>query len=176
MTTTVFRATRCLLNLSSRRGLINYGASGGAIRQIVSLSSSSITSAPSSSSSSLKGTLQVSDACKKRLKEILDKGSFLRVSVEGGGCSGFQYKFNIEKDLGLGSDDVVIHKEQGESGGSATSTSALVVIDELSLDLIQGSTLDYETELIRSTFRIVNNPHAEQGCSCGASFNMKIQL
>ncbi|ODN00569.1 Iron-sulfur cluster assembly 2, mitochondrial [Orchesella cincta] len=65
----------------------------------------------------------------------------------------------------------VIHKDQKESSGAA-----LVVIDEMSLDIIQGSTLDYERELIRSAFRIVNNPHAEQGCSCGASFNMKIPI
>ena len=49
-----------------------------------------------------------------------------------------------------------------------------MVIDEDSLQFVQGSTVDYFEELIRSAFRIIDNPQAEQGCSCGASFNIKL--
>lgn len=112
-------------------------------------------------SSEVKSELKLSDTCTKRLKELCKDGSFLRVIVEGGGCSGFQYK--LEFDDKLNSDDL----QFGDGG-------AKVVIDETSIEYIAGSTVDYHEELIRSGFRIINNPKAEGGCSCGASFNIKL--
>ncbi|KAF4516848.1 hypothetical protein B566_EDAN006243 [Ephemera danica] len=92
--------------------------------------------------------VNISDSCVQRLKEICaENGNHLRVTVEGGGCSGFQI---LERD------------------------GAKVVVDETSLDYLKGSTIDYHQELIRSAFRITNNPQAELGCSCGASFSIKI--
>ncbi|EDW66848.1 iron-sulfur cluster assembly 2 homolog, mitochondrial [Drosophila virilis] len=105
--------------------------------------------------------LQLSESCLKRLREICNDGSFLRVTVEGGGCSGFQYKFDLDNKLN--EDDLQFGEEQ-----------AKVVIDTVSLDYCTGATVDYQSELIRAGFRMVANPLAEQGCSCGSSFSVKL--
>lgn len=105
--------------------------------------------------------IQVSESCLKRLREICTDGSFLRVTVEGGGCSGFQYKFDL--DTKLNEDD----RQFGED-------KAKVVIDTISLEYCSGATVDYHSELIRAGFRMVANPLAEQGCSCGSSFSIKL--
>ena len=83
-------------------------------------------------------------------------GTKLRVSVEGGGCSGFQYKFDIEQEQAP--DDVVIERE-----------GATVLIDPVSLGYLAGSEIDYVDDLIGASFR-VNNPKATASCGCGTSF------
>ncbi|PSN56884.1 Iron-sulfur cluster assembly 2, partial [Blattella germanica] len=104
---------------------------------------------PHAEDKAASNALTISDSCIERLKQISSDGSYLRIMVEGGGCSGFQY--NVFNKNGV-----------------------KVVIDETSLDYVRGSTVEYHEELIRSAFRIINNPLAEQGCSCGASFSIKI--
>lgn len=108
-------------------------------------------------------TIILSDACVKHLQNICkdEQNTFLRVIVDGGGCSGFQYKFELDNKLNT--DDLQF----------GTDTSK-VVIDKTSLEYCAGATVDYQRELIKSGFRIIANPKAEQGCSCGASFALKL--
>jgi iron-sulfur cluster assembly accessory protein len=95
----------------------------------------------------------------RQIGEILGReppGAMLRLSVEGGGCSGFQYKFDI--DHTLAADDVVVG-----------SGRAQVFIDPVSLGYLAGSEIDFVDDLIGATFR-VNNPKATASCGCGTSF------
>jgi iron-sulfur cluster insertion protein len=86
------------------------------------------------------------------------KPAVLRLSVEGGGCSGFQYKFDLAD--GPAPDDAV-----SETDG------VRLVVDPVSLDLIAGSTVDYVESLGGAAFK-VENPQAAAGCGCGASFGI----
>lgn len=87
----------------------------------------------------------------------------LRVAVDGGGCSGFQYAFSLEtSDEAIGPTDVVFERD-----------GARVVVDDVSLAFVRGATVDYVEEMIRSSFVIGDNPNAESGCGCGVSFAAK---
>ncbi|XP_069493730.1 iron-sulfur cluster assembly 2 homolog, mitochondrial [Ambystoma mexicanum] len=103
----------------------------------------------------------LSDSCVKRLREICDRTEFLRLHVEGGGCSGFQYKFSLDKVINP--DDRIFGPDD-----------ARLVVDVESLEFVTGCMVDFSQELIRSSFQVVNNPQAEQGCSCGTSFSIKL--
>ncbi len=81
-----------------------------------------------------------------------------RVSVEGGGCSGFQYKFDLVGEPESG--DLVIERE-----------GARMLIDPVSLDYLKGSEIDFVDDLMGATFR-VRNPNAQSSCGCGTSFSL----
>ena len=103
----------------------------------------------------------LSERAVTRIAQILAKepaGSMLRVAVNGGGCSGFQYDFDIVK--ASRPDDLVV-----ERGG------VRVLIDPVSLDFLKGSEIDFANELIGSAFKI-KNPNATSSCGCGTSFSV----
>jgi iron-sulfur cluster assembly accessory protein len=107
----------------------------------------------------MTANVTVSERAAHRIGEILRRepaGTMLRVSVEGGGCSGFQYRFDTES--ARAQDDVVIEK-----------AGATVLIDPVSLDYMAGSEIDFVDDLIGSSFK-VNNPKATASCGCGTSF------
>ncbi|XP_074646104.1 iron-sulfur cluster insertion protein ErpA-like [Tubulanus polymorphus] len=125
------------------------------------------TESTDAGSENISNGLVLSDNCVAQLKKVTtlkkdsSDNSFLRILVEGGGCSGFQYKFELDKNL---TDEDVVFEKDG----------AKVVVDKESLPFIAGSTIDYHTELIRSAFQIVTNPNADKSCSCGVSFALKL--
>ena len=85
-------------------------------------------------------------------------GTMLRVSVEGGGCSGFQYKFDVDRTRAA--DDIVIDR-----------AGAVVLIDPVSLQYMAGSEIDFVDDLIGASFKIAN-PNATASCGCGTSFTV----
>lgn len=107
------------------------------------------------------GQFAVTERAAARIAEIVaseGKPSALRVAVLAGGCSGFQYRFELDEQPAA--DDLII--EQG---------SATVFVDPASLDLLAGSELDYTDALIGAHFA-VRNPNAKSACGCGTSFSL----
>lgn len=107
----------------------------------------------------LEHPVTVSDRAAKQIAKILAKepaGTDLRISVEGGGCSGLQYKYDLVTTRE--DDDLVIEKN-----------GIAVLIDSISLQYMAGSEVDFVDDLIGQSFQI-NNPNAVAGCGCGTSF------
>jgi iron-sulfur cluster insertion protein len=105
--------------------------------------------------------MHISVSAAERIQHLLslepDK-LYMRISISGGGCSGFQYEFSLETIKS--SNDIIF--EEG---------SAKVIIDDVSLSLIEGSHLDYIQDLAQSTF-VIQNPKATMKCGCGNSFSI----
>lgn len=108
-----------------------------------------------------QASLSLSPSAAARIAQIArkqDKPAILRLSVEGGGCSGFQYKFGLA--------------DAPEPDDAVTETEGVrLVIDPMSLDLVNGCVVDYVESLGGAAFR-VENPNAASGCGCGSSFSV----
>lgn len=103
----------------------------------------------------------LTDSAVRRIGEILQAepaGAMLRVSVEGGGCSGFQYKFDLDRERA--DDDLVLSRD-----------GATVLIDPVSLQYMAGAQIDFVDDLIGAAFKI-HNPVAAASCGCGTSFSI----
>jgi iron-sulfur cluster assembly accessory protein len=109
-----------------------------------------------------QGLVRVSESAAKRIVALReqqgDSGLMLRVAVEGGGCSGFTYKFSFEGDKQ--DDDLVVERD-----------GAAVLIDAMSLPFMAGSEIDFIDELMGAYFSI-KNPNATASCGCGTSFSV----
>lgn len=121
----------------------------------------SLNTETQTAASETSSVVRLSASAAKQINIIMKKQGlekYLRVSVEGGGCSGFQYKFGFAD--APDAEDLVLERD-----------GAKVVIDDISLEFLQGSEIDYANELIGSAFKI-HNPNATAGCGCGTSFSV----
>ena len=100
--------------------------------------------------------LEFTDSAKNQIEKITksEEKKYFRISVQGGGCSGFKYNFSFDDKIDK--DDILFNK---------------AVIDKQSLDIIAGSTVDFKKEMIGESFSI-NNPKASASCGCGLSFSV----
>jgi iron-sulfur cluster insertion protein len=110
----------------------------------------------------LSAAIEITEAAKNKIVDLLaeenDRDLMLRMFVQGGGCSGFQYGFTFDKEKA--EDDTVM-----EFG------MCRLVVDAISLQYLMGASLDYEESLMGASFKI-NNPNAQATCGCGSSFTV----
>ena len=101
--------------------------------------------------------IEFTDRAKEQIEKIINEDQlkkFFRISVKGGGCSGFKYDFSFDNKID--NKDIVFGK---------------AIIDKTSLDIISGSTIDFKKEMIGESF-VINNPKASSSCGCGLSFSV----
>tara|TARA_X000001036_G_scaffold411520_1_gene424308 strand:+ start:1577 stop:1894 length:318 start_codon:yes stop_codon:yes gene_type:complete len=101
--------------------------------------------------------IEFTDQAKQQIEKIISEDKFkkfFRISVKGGGCSGFKYDFSFDDKIN--NEDVLFGK---------------AVIDNTSLDIISGSIIDFKKEMIGDSF-VINNPKASSSCGCGLSFSV----
>ena len=101
--------------------------------------------------------IEFTDRAKEEIEKIINEDQlkkFFRISVKGGGCSGFKYNFSFDENVNK--NDIKFDK---------------TLIDVQSLTLIEGSVIDYKKELIGDSF-VIKNPKAESSCGCGLSFSV----
>ena len=101
--------------------------------------------------------IKFTDKAIKQINNLLskkDKGSFFRIAIKGGGCSGFQYDFSFDQNP----------KDEDLKFNN-------IIIDKTSADLLKGSKVDYASDLIGDSFKI-SNPQSKSSCGCGVSFSL----
>jgi len=105
-------------------------------------------------------SVTISESAARRLNAILkgEAGAALRITVKGGGCSGFQYAFDVDRTRA--EDDVAV-----------TRDGATVLVDPVSLEMMKGAELDFVDDLMGQAFKI-KNPNAVASCGCGVSFSV----
>jgi iron-sulfur cluster assembly accessory protein len=120
----------------------------------------------------LSGDLIITSSCLARVDKLVQlrksKGveePFLRLFVDAGGCSGFQYRFEIDEGFNPEEDITLV--------ATATDGKPRIVVDETSLGFLKGSTIDYIQELAKAAFVVTDNPQSESACGCGSSFAVK---
>ena len=108
----------------------------------------------------MKNKIEITEDAQNYIDDLIkkDESDYFRITVLGGGCAGFQYKFDFDKKKN--DDDILIK-----------TNKISVLIDKISLGLINGSKIDYVNELIGSSFK-VTNPKASSSCGCGTSFSL----
>ncbi|MFC4236252.1 HesB/IscA family protein [Thalassospira xianhensis] len=104
-------------------------------------------------------SLNITDTAARTIKQKVPAGQFFRLGVSGGGCSGFQYEMAV--DSSKNDDDILLEPIEGLS----------VLVDTASMELLEGATLDWETNMTGSRLA-VKNPNAKSGCGCGQSFSV----
>eukprot|EP00581_Thalassiosira_minuscula_P008266 CAMPEP_0183710012 /NCGR_PEP_ID=MMETSP0737-20130205/5907_1 /TAXON_ID=385413 /ORGANISM="Thalassiosira miniscula, Strain CCMP1093" /LENGTH=216 /DNA_ID=CAMNT_0025938235 /DNA_START=123 /DNA_END=773 /DNA_ORIENTATION=+ len=132
--------------------------------------------------------ITITGSCASRIKQLASTrpnpdSIYLRLYVDAGGCSGFQYKFLLlseDNDDESSTPDDNDDEEEEEDGTIDPEEDIVflkdgmrVVVDATSLELLRGSTIDYVQEMIRSSFAVVGNPQSESACGCGSSFAVK---
>lgn len=113
--------------------------------------------------------LTITAAAAQKISDLLQGDSSLyalRVAVEGGGCSGFSYKYELVTEASPG--DKII---EAAADSAAAAGSARVVVDAVSVPFLLGSSLDFVDSIIEQSF-VINNPNATSACGCGVSFSI----
>ena len=111
-----------------------------------------------------KKNILLSNSAINQFKKILlneDKNSFVRLLVDSGGCSGFSYKFSVDKNLDILKDIIILEEENKN----------IFVTDKISFNYLKDSSVDWVESLTNSQFTI-SNPIAKSSCGCGSSFSI----
>lgn len=107
--------------------------------------------------------VHIDESAVHRLQELIREtpGQVLRVSVDAGGCSGFQYVFSMDDHAE--SDDIVYNQD-----------GVALAVDKVSYEFLKGATVEYAEDLMSSSFRVKDNPNSDLSCGCGSSFSAKM--